>query len=246
MLPNRVPGQPRRRPFAGTDDFGVVLVLILITLIILATAVGPAGQVVSVAMMGGTLLFILHTANAGRSTFRISAAIVILAVLGAAGAATLLGDAVATSTAGVVGLLLAVVAPIVILRRIAMSPKITFRLVLGALAIYLLLGLAYSYLFPLVATVSHEPFFVQTANPVASDFVYFSYTTLATIGYGDLTAATALGRMTAVSEGLVGQLYLVSAVALLVGNIGRTLRRTESIADHPPIGPDERDGARND
>jgi hypothetical protein len=54
--------------------------------------------------------------------------------------------------------------------------------------------------------------------------VYFSYTTLATIGYGDFTAASSLGRMIAVSEGLVGQLYLVSAVALLVGNVGRQLR----------------------
>ena len=107
------------------------------------------------------------------------------------------------------------------------SPTITVRLVLGALSIYLLLGLAYAYLFPLVATLSDDPFFVQTTTPNASDYIYFSYTTLATIGYGDYTAATSLGRMVSVSEGLVGQLYLVSAVALLVGNVGRQLRRNE-------------------
>ena len=109
------------------------------------------------------------------------------AILGAA-VAVLVGDAVASATAGLVGLLLAVVAPIVILRRIVVSPTITVRLVLGALAIYLLLGLAYAYLFPFVATLTKEPFFVQTARPNASDYIYFSYTTLATIGFGDFTA----------------------------------------------------------
>ena len=187
---------------------------------------GALGQFVSVALSGGTLLFVLHTAGAKRRTFRASAIVVIVAVL-ASGIAVLFGEAVATTTAGIIGLLLAVVAPIVILRRIIFSPTITVRLILGALSIYLLLGLAYAYLFPLVATLTNDPFFVQTTTPNASDYIYFSYTTLATIGYGDYTAATSLGRMVAVSEGLVGQLYLVSAVALLVGNVGRQLRRNE-------------------
>lgn len=227
MLPARAPGETRRHQvrdaLARRDDFGVALVLILITIIVFASAQGSWGQLVSVALSGGTLLFVLHTAGAHRRTFRASAFVVVAAVLGAA-TAVLLGDTVASSTAGLVGLLLAFVAPIVILRRIVLSPTITVRLILGALSIYLLLGLAYAYLFPLVATLTGEPFFVQTASPNASDYIYFSYTTLATIGFGDFTAGTSLGRMVAVSAGLVGQLYLVSAVALLVGNVGRQLR----------------------
>jgi Ion channel len=230
MMPARAPGETRRQQvrvaLAQQDDFGVALVLILITIIVFAAATGAWGQLVSVALSGGTLLFVLHTAGAHRRAFRASAVVVVTAVLAAA-LAVLLGDTVASSTAGLVGLLLAVLAPIVILRRIVRSPTITVRLVLGALSIYLLLGLAYAYLFPLVATLTREPFFVQTSTPNASDYIYFSYTTLATIGFGDFTAGTSLGRMMAVSEGLVGQLYLVSAVALLVGNVGRQLRRNE-------------------
>jgi len=226
-MPIRSPGQTRwhqiREALARPDSFGVVLLLILLTIIVFASALGPVGQLVSVALSGGTLLFVLHTAEAHRRTFRASAIVVVVAVFSAA-ATLLLGEAVAASTAGIVGLLLAVLAPLVILRRIVLSPTITFHLVLGALSIYLLLGLAYAYLFPLIATLMGQPFFVQTENPGTADYLYFSYTTLATIGYGDFTAATSLGRMIAVSEGLVGQLYLVSAVALLVGNIGRTLR----------------------
>ena len=230
MQATPAPGESRRAQARDAlerkDDFGVALILILLTIIVFASAQGAWGQFVSVALSGGTLLFVLQTAGANRRAFRTSAILVTLAVL-VSGLAVLLGEAVSTTTAGIIGLLLAVVAPIVILRRIINSPTITIRLILGALSIYLLLGLAYAYLFPLVATLTHEPFFVQTTTPNASDFIYFSYTTLATIGYGDYTAATSLGRMVAVSEGLVGQLYLVSAVALLVGNVGRQLRRNE-------------------
>ena len=53
------------------------------------------------------------------------------------------------------------------------------------------------------------------------DFLYFSLITLTTTGYGDLAARTSLGRMLAATEALTGQVYLVTVVAVLVGNIGR-------------------------
>ena len=54
----------------------------------------------------------------------------------------------------------------------------------------------------------------RAAQPVA--YLYFSYTTLTTVGFGDLTAGTDLGRMLAVVEALMGQLYLVTVVAFIV------------------------------
>ena len=54
------------------------------------------------------------------------------------------------------------------------------------------------------------------------DHLYFSFVSLTTVGYGDLTPISDLGRMIAVSEALIGQLFLVTVVALVVGNIGRT------------------------
>ena len=62
----------------------------------------------------------------------------------------------------------------------------------------------------------------RPTRPRSTDFIYFSFITLTTTGYGDLTAAHDLGRMLAVTEALFGQLYLVSAVALLIGSLGRT------------------------
>ena len=52
-------------------------------------------------------------------------------------------------------------------------------------------------------------------------YVYFSFVTMATVGYGDLIAQGGVGRALAVTEGILGQVYLVTAVAALVGNLGR-------------------------
>ncbi len=211
------------------DDFGVVLLLILATIVTISLGIGPLGQFLAVCLSGFTLLFVLHTSGARRRTFRTALAIVVLAVVGAA-SGLFIGEKVNTIATGLIGLLLAFAAPVIILRRILASPTITVRLVLGALAIYLLVGLTYAYLYPLIGAVTGQPFFVQTSTPAAIDFIYFSYVTLTTVGYGDFTAFTSAGRMIAVSEALAGQLYLVSAVALLVGNIGRSIVRGPTTA----------------
>jgi Ion channel len=206
------------------DDYGLVLLLIIATIVVISLGLGALGQFVSVCLSGFTLLFVLHTSDARQRSFRAAAVIVAVAIASSA-AALFVGREHGTAAAGLIGLMLAFVAPIVILRRILRSPTITVKLVLGALSIYLLLGLTYSYLYPLIGYVTGGPFFVQTSSATSIDYVYFSYVTLTTVGYGDFTAASSAGRMIAVSEALTGQLYLVSAVALLVGNIGRTIAR---------------------
>jgi len=219
------------------DDYGLVLLLILATIIVISLGYGTAGKLVSVGLSGFTLLFVLHTSGAKRRIFRTAAAVVVLAVAGTV-VGFLSSEDVGSVAANLIGLLLAFAAPVIILQQILRSSTITVRIVLGALCIYLLVGLTYAYLYPLIGRVTNEQFFVQTATPQSIDFIYFSYVTLTTVGYGDFTAFSSLGRIIAVSEALTGQLYLVSAVALLVGNIGRTMVRTGSrarpVADESP------------
>jgi len=54
--------------------------------------------------------------------------------------------------------------------------------------------------------------------------VYFAFITLATVGYGDLSPGTDIVRVLAMIEGLLGQLYLVTVIAVLVSNVGRRPR----------------------
>jgi hypothetical protein len=73
-------------------------------------------------------------------------------------------------------------------------------------------------------------FFAQPGSHSAAEFLYFSFITLTTGGFGDLTAGDDVGRMMAVVEALIGQrqLYLVTVVALVVGNVGQRRRRLRS------------------
>ncbi len=207
---------------AAEDDFGIALVLILATIIVLATfGDSSVGQLVAVVLGGVTLLFVLQTSNARRRTIRFATSIVVIGILSAIAALLVGGERAAQLWSLVIGILLAFVAPLTIARRILSHTVITLKTVMGALCLYLLVGLFYSYVFAFVQSATGS-FFVQQTDAGTTDFIYFSYVTLATVGYGDLTAASNLGRMLAVSEALTGQLYLVSAVALLVSNLGRS------------------------
>ena len=77
----------------------------------------------------------------------------------------------------------------------------------------------FTFAYAVLALEGAGPFFAQGTDGTLATRLYFSYTTLCTVGYGDYTAAGDLGHTVAVSEALLGQLYLVTVVALLVGRV---------------------------
>ena len=81
----------------------------------------------------------------------------------------------------------------------------------------MLIGLVFANADYGVQLVSGNSFFAQSGHHGPADFAYFSYITMATVGYGDLTPATGLPRTNAVLEALMGQIFLVVLVARLVG-----------------------------
>jgi Ion channel len=105
---------------------------------------------------------------------------------------------------------------------VKLHAEINILTVLAAVCIYVLLGLSFAFVFECVSEFGPGPFFTAHEAGTRSDYTYFSFVTLATVGYGDLTAAGGIGRALAVTEGLLGQIYPVTTVAALVGNLGRT------------------------
>ena len=111
--------------------------------------------------------------------------------------------------------------------RIALGPAVTGATILGAVCVYLLLGMFFAYAFRMIDAFA-PPFFAHGAPASSANVLYYSYASLTTVGYGDFTAEPEFGRRLSVTEALMGQLYLVTIVALLVGNIGRTRERIRS------------------
>jgi Ion channel len=175
-----------------------------------------------VALLGWALLVVLRTTEARRRTRLVATIVVGSAVVAAAASALLGGQDFSDWAVPVVGAFLALGAPVAIIRRLLKHRRVTFQTVLGALCLYLLAAMFFAFLYSALDALGTEPFFRQGGSDAVIDFLYFSFTTITTTGYGDLTAESDLGRMVAVTEALIGQLYLVTVVALLVSNLGRT------------------------
>ncbi len=121
-------------------------------------------------------------------------------------------------------LLVALVPPAIVyglINQIRQEGGITVETMFGVLCIYLIVGLFFGSTFAAIEEIGGHPFFkeLSAAKATTNDFLYFSYTTMTTVGYGDLVARTDLGRSLAITEALLGQIYLVTVVAVIVGNM---------------------------
>ena len=87
---------------------------------------------------------------------------------------------------------------------------------MGVLSLYMLIGLAFAFTYGAIDRFGDEPFFADGGPATVSNCLYFSFTTLTTVGYGDFVAGTSLGHTLAVFEALIGQIYLVTVVSLIV------------------------------
>ena len=124
-------------------------------------------------------------------------------------------DPLRTFNAPFMIIVIAVFAPIMIVRRLVEHRRVTRSTMFGALAGYLLIPIVYFYTFIVIADWRGESFFaLQYPSP---SYMYYSLTSLTTLGYGDLTAQSNIGHLLSTSEALIGQVYLVAFVAMLVG-----------------------------
>jgi len=99
--------------------------------------------------------------------------------------------------------------------------RVAKQTVAGALCTYVLLGLLFAFLFLAVADLRNDPFFAQAGAHQQSEYLYFSFVTLTTLGFGDLSPHVGLPQGLTVLEALSGQIFLVTMVARLVTLWGR-------------------------
>ena len=201
-------------------QFGWVLLLLAMTFIVMAS--GPPDEwtrVLTVFLQGLTLLAALLASRVSRRLFRIAAVVALVSLLTALASLVASGSTQPTSAFFLLNILLVATVPVVIARSLWQRKVIDVRTVLGAVCIYVLLGMMFAFIYAAIDGLGTGSFFVQTSHANTPDFLYFSYITQTTVGYGDLTAAGDLGRALAVVEALSGQLYLVTIIAVLVSRL---------------------------
>jgi len=128
----------------------------------------------------------------------------------------------------IVGMVFLVFAALAILGRVFAAGPVTRHRVEGAVAVYLLLGLIFGSAFAFIAMTVPDAFAIDTTriaitgwsretyDQVMGAFTYFSFITLTTVGYGDVTPLNEMAKQIAVLEALIGQLYPAILLARLV------------------------------
>jgi voltage-gated potassium channel len=216
-------GWTLRERLRAPDSFGLLFLLLSASTLLTAWSDSLIAGAVTVLFQGASLLFALITSRGSRST--IWFATILLAggltfTLAAVAADASNSDALVLSS--IVRLTLTVAALVAIARRLAVHPVVNGATLMGALCVYLLLGLLFASAYGLIQSIDSQPLFVQMDESFWIDRLYFSFVTLTTVGYGDLSVGGDIARLVAMTEAMIGQLYLVSVVALVVGNLGRT------------------------
>lgn len=205
-----------RRAEQISDEFGLVLLLVLITYVLtsLLENRGWDAVVLTVATSATSVVALVSSharIEAVRIALLLSAITVILAAIGAADE-----DHIWLEFASVIQISLLCVAMGAVLRRVVSAGEVGSRTILGALSVYAVLGILFTFLYGAVDRIQSGPFFEGVHDPKGADFIFFSYTTLTTTGYGNLVPGGQPGQLISGIEMMLGQIFLVTLVAGLV------------------------------
>jgi hypothetical protein len=232
-LPHRPSAETRLQLIERIGDaYGLVLFLILATFVVTMTLPpeGWLGRVVAVAVAGLTAIFAFTSSDVQSGRVRLAITAALVAIVAAILAEVASSDAL-LGLAFLIDALLLLLAAGTILRRVVPAAEVDFRTILGAISVFALLGLLFGFLFIALGRLKGGDVFTGVSHAETRDYLFFSYTTLTTTGYGNLVPAGDIGQILAVFEMLTGQVFLVTLVAGLVSLWRPAARARESRGD---------------
>ncbi len=215
----REPRRARRRRLAralvSPDSYGSILVLLLITYVASAMATQQWQRSIIVVLQVLTVSLSLRVSGARRVVLMVAA--LALAYAAVVAVVALFSDE-SDLTSGLLFIAssaLYFIAPLSILRSIVLRREVDQEAVLGAIDAYLFVGMFFAFAYQAIGAFD-DPFFSGGIEATVPRSLFFSFTTLTTTGYGNLVPAGKLGQTMAVGEMLMGQLFLVTAVAKVI------------------------------
>ena len=227
-----VRGDARARR-VGTRRYGLLLLTTILSLGV--QGIVPPGelqQVAVTALAGASLLLAFRAAELAPRLIAIAAALAVVAL--ALSLVRAIAGGIDDGTARAMNAALVALGPPAVafgvVRDLRSSGQVRLEAVMGVLSLYMLLGMLFAFVYGAIDLLGGDPFFVGGDPATVSRCLYFSFTTLTSVGYGDFVARSDLGHTLAVFEALIGQIYLVTVVSLIVGNLGRPARRDRHAA----------------
>jgi hypothetical protein len=207
----------RRDVVRFLDSYASLLVLLLANFFLLELVDDPRwGAIGSTLLAALALVVAINDPDAGQTITR-RQAILVAACVALAPLVLIFDSAEIIGIAYLLPVALLVTATLpVTISRVLHHRRITHETVLGALCAYVLVGLLFAFLYLAVQELRDEPFFAQPGPHEQSEYLYFSFVALTTLGFGDLSPSVGLPQALTVLEALLGQVFLVTMVARLV------------------------------
>src|SRR6478672_250155 len=206
------------------ERYGLLLAAIVATFAVQGIATpGSVEQIAVSALSSATLLLALWATDSKPRIVRPAFALAILVIIGSV-TQVIAGETDGSAARASDALLVALAPPVIVIgliRDVRARQTVTIQAVLGVLCIYLLIGMFFAFVYGAIGRAGDASFFAGSQPSSVASCLYYSFTTLTTVGYGDLTARSNLGHIRSVFEALLGQIYLVTVVSLIVANLGR-------------------------
>ena len=211
---DRIHDEWRDRILTGLTLLMVLHLFIVAPLESQAIHLQPVGAVFVVLLSVGLLIL-------SRSLVPVAGILAVVGLLAVAVVLRIRGGHVAldVSLQAAAWLLIALVIIWTVARAVFGPGRITYHRVVGAILLYLTIGLVFVALYTLVGAYSPNAFSgltVAARVSLPSDLVYFSFATLTTVGYGDIVPVDPVARSLSNIEAIVGQLYPATLLARLV------------------------------
>jgi hypothetical protein len=199
------------------DSYASLLVLLLANFFLLEIVDDPRWGAIGSTMLAAIALVVAISDPDTGHTITREQALLIAACVALAPVVLFVNSAELLGLTYLLPAVLLVTATLpVTVNRVLHHRRITYETVLGALCAYVLIGLLFAFLYLAVHELRDEPFFAQPGPHPQSEYLYFSFVALTTLGFGDLSPSVGLPQALTVLEALAGQIFLVTMVARLV------------------------------
>ena len=215
---HRRPIRRLARELVSPDSYGSVLLLLLFTYVFSVSVTSSWAASLVICVQIATVWAVLRVSQARRSVRRIAAVLLVISALAAAVNLFVGKETAGLGAVAFMSAVLYLIAPFSITRSLLFRREVDLQTVLGAIDIYLLVGMLFAFVYRFLGVVQSSAFFGANGDGKLPQDLFFSFTTLTTTGYGNLVPAGNPGQTIAVAEMLIGQLFLVTAVAKVINS----------------------------
>ena len=210
----------QRSPAVTHDKFFYLLISLLLLLLLHPFFTGAVvGRIIFDISFSIVLLSAVYAVSRKKHVF-ITGLVLVLFVFAGLWSTYVLGNTLLTLVGFTFAIPLFVLVASIVLSDVLRAEKVTADKIHGAICVYLLIGVIWAVLYSLIEGIQPGSFSVdqpQVHEENFRHFLYYSFVTLSTLGYGDIVPVTPPAKTFSYMEAVTGQIYIAVLIARLVG-----------------------------